>query len=300
MYDGYLAKAIGNGQFIVTVECSPPRGTEAKKLQACAAALGGLVHAVYAPESEDGVRMSSLAACSHLAAAGAEPILSLLSRDMNRIALQAAILGASSMEVHNILCLSGKHQTLTTSSSARGVFDIDPIQLLQVADGMRKEGQLADGRQIEGKVNLILGADANPFAEPMELYLIVLEKAVAAGADYVITQPIFDIERFTTWLNIVRGRGLDRKICIIASVMPLTSAQEATELSGKYQRLCIPDVIIDSLKTARDQRAAGMQTAVETIARLRAMDGVRGIHLMTGDDFQTAADILKSSGLSRS
>lgn len=300
MYDGHLAKAIGNGQFIVTAEYSPPRGTEAKKLQACAATLGGLVHAVYAPESEDGVRMSSLAACSHLAAAGAEPILSLLSRDMNRIALQAAILGASSMEVHNIFCLSGKHQTLTTSSSARGVFDIDPIQLLQVADGMRKERQLADGRQIEGKVNLILGADANPFAEPMELYLIVLEKAVAAGADYVITQPIFDIERFTTWLNIVRGEGLDRKICIIASVMPLTSAQEATELSGKYQRLCIPGVIIDSLKTAQDQRAAGMQTAVETIARLRAMDGVRGIHLMTGDDFQTAADILKSSGLSRS
>jgi methylenetetrahydrofolate reductase (NADPH) len=300
MSDKFLAKAIGNGQFIVTVEYLPPRGTDTRELRACAAAIGGLVHGVYPAESEDGIRLSSLAACSHLASAGAEPILGLLTRDMNRIALQSALLGAASLGINNIMCLSGRHQTLTSSSTARGVYDIDPIQLLQVSDDLRNHGRLADGRPIDGQVALTLGTDTNPFADPPELHLMMLEKAVAAGADYVMTQPVFDNERFETWMDSVRGLGVDGKVCIIASVMPLTSAEEASGLAEKWRHLSIPREITEKLRNSPDQRAAGVRIAVETIARLRSTKGVRGINLITGADYGTAADILKAGGLSRS
>ncbi len=300
MNDKLLAKAIGNGRFIVTVQYILPCGTDIEGLRTCAAAIGGLAHGVYPAESEDGIRISSLAACSHLAAAGAEPILGLLTRDMNRIALQSTLLGAASLGITNILCLSGRHQAVTGSASARGVYDIDPIQLLGIADDLRKYGRLADGKNIDGQVDLTLGTDTNPFAEPADLHLMTLEKAVAAGADYVMTQPVFDIGRFESWMDAVRGRGIDGKICIIASVMPLTSAEEACVLAEKCRHLSIPGEIDEKLRNSPDQRAAGARIAVETIARLRSTQGVRGINLITGADYGTAAEILKAGGLSRS
>ncbi|HET6419681.1 MAG TPA: methylenetetrahydrofolate reductase [Geobacteraceae bacterium] len=300
MSEKRLAKAIGNGQFIVTVECLPPLGTDIGELRSCATAVGGLVHGVCPAEGVDGIRLSGLAACTLLASAGAEPVLPLLTRDMNRISLQSTLLGAASLGINNILCLSGRHQAVTGSASARGVYDIDPVQLLRIANDLRKEGRLADGKEINWQVDLTLGTDANPFAEPSDLHLTTLEKAVAAGADYVVSQPVFDIERFEIWMDRVRGREIDGKTCIIASVMPLTSAEEASALTEKYRHLPIPPEITEKLSISSDQRTAGIQIAVETIARLRSTKGVRGVNLITGADYGTAADILKAGGLSRS
>lgn len=300
MNEELLAKAVRNGRFVVTAECRPPRGTDVSRLQACAKALGDSVDAVYAPESEDGVRLSSLAACGHLAAGGAEPILSLLTRDLNRIALQSAILGAASNGVNNVLCLTGRHQTLTTSGSAKGVFDVDQVQLLQVADGIRKSGTLADGEMLDSPVPLVLGTDTNPFAEPVELHVIALEKAVRAGADFVITAPVFNVAKFGAWMDEIRKRGVHDCTCIIASVMPLKSSREITNLSDRYGNVGIPEQVIDKIKNASDQRAAGVEIAKETIEALRKIEGVRGVHMMTGDDFELAADIIKASGLARS
>ncbi len=301
MNDKHLATAIGNGRFIVTVQCIPPCvGTGVMDLRTCAAAIGGFAHGVYPAEGEDGIRMSGLAACCHLASAGAEPILGLLTRDMNRIALQSTVLGAASLGLTNILCTSGRHQAVTGSASSRGVYDIDPVQLLRIADDLRKHGRLADGKEIGGQVDLTIGTDANPFAEPPDLHLLTLEKAAAAGADYVLTQPVFDIERFESWMSAVRGCGIDEKICIIPSVMPLTSAEEARVLAEKWRHLSIPAEICEKLRNSSDQRTAGLRIAVETIARLRSAKGVRGINLVTGADYGTAADIMKAGGLSRS
>ncbi|MCL5104933.1 MAG: methylenetetrahydrofolate reductase [Armatimonadetes bacterium] len=296
----HLAKAVGNGKFVVTAECRPPRGADVARIKACAAALGSSVDAVYIPESDDGVRLSSLAASGHLATAGAEPIMALLTRDLNRIALQSALLGAASGGIKNVLCTTGRHQALTTSGSARGVFDIDPIQLLRVADGMRKEGRLADGQSLDAPIDLVLGIDANPFAEPVELQVLALEKAINAGADFVITQPVFNLDRFNIWMSYVRERGLHENACIIASVMPLSSAQEAVALAEKFNILDIGDDVVERLQSAQYQRAAGMHLAKETIDCLRKIEGVRGVHLMTGEDFELAAEVIKDSGLSRS
>lgn len=295
-----LAKAIGNGQFVVTAECRPPRGVDPARLKACASAIGSMVNAICVPESEDGARMNSLAACGHIAAAGAEPVLHLLTRDSNRIGLQAEILGAASMGVKNMLCLVGRHQALTTSVTARGVFDIDPVQLLQIADRIRREGMLSDDQAIDTPIELTLGTDANPFADPSELQVIALEKAVKAGADFVITHPVFNFDRFNVWMTYVRERGIHQKTCIIASVLPFTGSQEAVKMAEKYSALDIPDEVVERLNSAQDQAAAGVHLATETIERLRKVEGVRGVHLMTGEDFELAKNVLTASGLSRS
>jgi methylenetetrahydrofolate reductase (NADPH) len=286
--------AIRSNGFVVTAECAPPRGAGIDGLAACASSLSGLVNAIDVPECEDGVRMSALAACGHLIAAGAEPILHLLTRDMNRIALQAALLGAASMGVKNVLCTAGRHQALTSSRSARGVFDVDPIQLLAIANGMRKNGELADGRPIDGKVDFLLGTDTNPFSDPVELQVMTLEKAVAAGADFVITQPVFRLDKFNEWMKLVRDKGLHERVCIIASVLPLASAQQATELAETYRHL---DIGGDVLK--RLESTTGPALASETATALKAIDGVRGICIMSGED-GLAKEILTTSGITGS
>ncbi len=241
MTDGNLAKAIKGGEFILTGECYPPRGADPSGLRECAAALKGLVQAINVPESEDGPRMASIAACKHVLDAGAEPILHLLTRDLNRIALQATILGAASLGVKNVLCLAGWHQALTSTGDARGVFDVDPIQLLQVADSIRKGGRLSNGETIDAPIDLLLGALTNPFSDPMELQVIALDRAVASGADFIITQPVFNTERFAEWMAAVRDRGIHERTCIIATVMPLKLAEDAKALAEKFRGLDIPD-----------------------------------------------------------
>lgn len=268
-----FSQAIKNGEFLITAQCTPPRDTNTTSLESCAAALKDAVHALYVPESEDGVRLSSLAACSHLVKAGMEPIMALITRDENRIALQSSLLGSVSMGIKNILCSAGRHQTLTSSGSAKGVYDLDPIQLLQMSKDI--------------SADLILGVDTNPFAEPVELNVMVLKKAIKAGAGFVITQPVFDIDKFNSWMDAVRKDGIEKETAIIASVLPIASAEQAASYSERYD---IPDEAIKN---------AGSQLAVETINSLKKIEGVRGIHVM-GDDFELASQVIKSGGVSRS
>lgn len=292
--------------FAAIAECIPPRSARADSIRACVSSVGGMVNAISVPECEDGVRMSALAACSHVVAAGAEPILHLLTRDMNRMALQASILGAVSMGVKSILCTAGRHQALTTSRSARGVFDVDPVQLVGIADRIRKSGELADGQQIESisgqagpednpqtssSLDFLIGVDTNPFSEPVELQVMTLEKAAAAGADFVITQPVFRLERFNEWMGLVRERRLHERMCIIASVMPLESAEQAKDLASHYSHLDITEELVERLGSA-----SGVQIASDTAKALKGIDGVRGICVATG----LARDVLNASGITGS
>ena len=304
-------ESVRSGRFVVTAECIPPRSADAGSIRSCVSSLGNVVNAISVPECEDGVRMSALAACGHVIAAGAEPILHLLTRDMNRIALQASILGAASMGVKVFLCTTGRHQALTTSRSARGVFDVDPIQMIRIADGIRRAGELADGQQIEssdgaspdgpgvnsrtiGGVDFLIGVETNPFSEPVELQVMTLEKAAAAGADFVVTQPVFRPEAFERWMELVRQRKLHERICIIASVMPLASAEQAKELGSHYGHLGITEDLIERLGTT-----SGAAMACETAKVLKGVEGVRGISIV-GADPDIAKEVLSSSGITGS
>lgn len=291
---GSFADAIKSGRFVVTGWCVPPRGTNADPIKACAETLSGVTDAVHVPECEDGVRMSALAACSHLIAAGVEPILHLVTRDMNRIALQAALLGAASVGVRCVLCTTGRHQALTDSRSTRGVFDVDPIQLLRIADALRKHGVLAEGAKIEGTLDVLLGTDTNPFSDPMALQVLALEKAVAAGADFVVTQPVFNLDKFNAWMQLVRDRGLHERTAIIASVMPLASAQQASDLAAKYNHLDIGEDTI-----ARLASSPGTRIASDTAKALKGISGLRGLCVM-GDDCLSAREVILSSGIAGS
>lgn len=276
-----LGKAIQSGEFILTGECNPPRGADSARLAECVSQIKGLVNAINIPESEDGPRMNSLAACKSVLDAGAEPILHLLTRDMNRIALQATILGAASLGIRNILCLAGWHQTLTSTGDARGVFDIDPVQLLQVADLIRRSGELSDGKSLDAPVGLVLGTLTNPFSDPMELQVIALDRAVASGADFVVTQPVFNTGRFEEWMAAVRERGIHERTCIIPTIMPLKSADEAAALKEKFRSLDIPD-------TAEP----GSEAAGKLAATVKGVAGVRGLHVMSSDP-ALVAEVLK-------
>lgn len=262
-----LSEAINGGQFVIAAECRPPRGAGMDVFTRFATLQ---VQAIGVPESEDGVRQCSFSGCNHLLNSGAEPILHLVTRDMNRIALQATILGAASMGIPNVLCTSGRHQALTTSPNAKGVFDLDPIQLLQVADAMRKDGVLADGTKLDAPVDLLLGTDTNPFADPMELHVWTLDRAASAGADFVITQPVFDLGEFEKWMSEVRSRGVHSKTCIIASVLA-----------------SVPEDVAD-----RHKHYTPGAKPEEIAAGLRKVEGVGGIYVMAGDDFEAAAKLI--------
>jgi methylenetetrahydrofolate reductase (NADPH) len=245
------------GGFTVTAGIEPPETADAGPLARAAEALARKVHAVLVSDG-DGPRMAGLAACLHLASAGIEPVLELSTRDMNRIALKSTLIGAASLGVGTVVCTAGIHQALTQSRAARGVFDLDPVQLLLAA------------RNIEDGRRLLTGTTTNPFSDPIELQILGLEKAARAGARFVITAPVFNLARLQEWMGLIREKGLHERIHIIAGVLPLSTADEAMELRERYCGLDIPDEIIQSIS---------LDFAAETARELSKLEGIRGIHI---------------------
>jgi methylenetetrahydrofolate reductase (NADPH) len=167
-------------------------------------------------------RLCSLAACIHLKLMGLEPILQMVTRDRNRIALQSDILGAASFDIHNMLCLSGDHQSFGDCPTGQNVHDIDSMQLMQTVRHMRDEGKFLGGDELKRPPEMFVGAAANPFADPYEIRVPRLAKKVAAGAEFIQTQCIFNLDKFEDWMAKARDRGLtDEKCFILAGLTPL-------------------------------------------------------------------------------
>jgi len=176
---------------------------------------------------------------------------------------------------------------------------MDSVQLLRVANEMRTAGQLADGQQLESPIELLLGTDTNPFGDPSELQVMSLKKAAAGGADFVMTQPVFNVGRFEEWMALVRERGIQTSTCVIASVMPLTSAEAASGLAESHRYLDIPAEAIERLRAA-EPRAAGIEMAVGDRVALAEMRGRGRRTLMTGEDVDLAKSVLNQTGFSGS
>ena len=295
-----LHKRIESGNSILVAEMAPPQGSDPAPLRAVAKRYAGKIHALGISDNKDGVCMSALAAASMVASEGVEPILHVTTRDRNRIALVSDCLGALAMGVRNLLCTTGTHQTLGRCRNARNVFDVDSIQLLTLYNGLAEDASLVGERRFEGAGPLCLGATASPYADPLEMQVIRLAKAVAAGAKFVITQPVFDMERFESWWGQVTRRGIHEKVAILAGIQVLTDSECAKAYANQRPRPMIPDAMLQRLSAKSDkqgQRAVGMEIALETVGRLSGLKGLRGFEIRGDGDTEAAIEFIEKSGL---
>ena len=288
-----LARALHSGRLALTAEYVPPPGTDREVIRKQAASFPSGLDAVVVADNHEQISACPLACSFILAAEGMEPVLTISTRDRNRIALQSDVLGAAMLGIANVLCLSGEHQSLGGSPEAAGAFDIDSVQLIQALSMMRDQGVLLGGQPLQSRPSLFVGAAAYPYLRPLELGLITLRKKVAAGAQFLLTQPVFDVEGFAEWMSAVRKAGLHERAHIIAGVCALASAEQA-------ERLGVPDGLTARLRDSSDPAREGTKVCADTAAQLRAVEGVRGIHFHSGGSDDAVADVIRQAGLSRS
>jgi len=295
-----LEKILSGGQFAVTGELGPPKGTDVTVIERKAKLLKGNVDAINVTDNQTAiVRMSSIAVSALLKQMGLEPTMQMVCRDRNRIAMQSDIFGAYALGIRNILCLSGDHQKFGNHPTAKNVFDLDSIQLIQTVKMMRDDHKVLGGDEIEGPPAMFIGAAANPFADPFEYRVIRLAKKVAAGVDFIQTQCIYDMDKFEKFMGMARDRGLDEKVHILAGVTPLKSVGMAKYMKEKVAGMEVPDEIINRMKSAGKEKAReeGLNICVEQIQRLKQVKGVHGIHLMAIEWEEVVHTIVERAGL---
>jgi methylenetetrahydrofolate reductase (NADPH) len=293
-----LEKVLKSGAFAVTAEIGPPKGAVAAVVKRKAELLKGSCDAYNVTDNQTAiVRMSSLAGCVMLKEAGLDPVLQIVVRDRNRIAIQSDVLGAVALGIGNILCLSGDHQRFGNHPQAKGVFDIDSIQLIQTLKNLRDEGKFISGDDISGEAPLFIGAAANPFADPVDFRVARLAKKVRAGADFIQTQAVYDVERFATWMKGVRQLGLHKEVYILAGLIPPKSIGMARYMRDYVPGIQVPDEIIERLENADDVKEEGQKITLELIEALEEIDGVSGIHLMAVGWEEAVPRIVAKAGL---
>jgi methylenetetrahydrofolate reductase (NADPH) len=274
-----LGQALTSGRLALTAECLPPQGGDAAAVKKLSSLLPANLDAVVVADNPGATRGSALACAAMLAAEGRPSVLSMVTRDRNRIALESDAHGAAALGVDAIFCLTGDHQSLGACPQAAGVYDLDSIQLTQTLRKMIDGGPLPE---------VLVGASAHPYQQPAELNLLRLRKKIAAGADFLLTQAVFDLPGFTRWMDAVRAAGLDRKVAIIASVQPLTSVEQARPFGEKT---------VARMSAASDPAQEGVAIAAEMATQLKAIPGVRGIHILSGGCESLAAAVIQKAGL---
>ena len=295
-----LEAVLAAGHLAVTSECGPPRSADGEAITKKAKLLAGYVDAVNVTDNQTSVtRLCSLAACIHLKLMGVEPVLQMVTRDRNRIALQSDILGAASFGIRNILCLSGDHQSFGDCAAGKNVHDIDSVQLVQTVRRMRDDAKFLGDGDIDVPPQMFVGAAANPFADPFEIRVPRLAKKVAAGAEFIQTQCIFNLDKFEEWMRLARDRGLPDQVAILAGLTPLKSAGMARYMKRKVPGMDVPDAVIKRMAGVdkKDQAAEGIKICVESMQRLAEVEGVRGFHIMAIDWEEKVAEIVQGAGL---
>ena len=295
-----LKRVLQKGDFAVTAECGPPKGADPEAVLRKADLLREKVDAVNVTDNQTAiVRMCSLAACSLLKSTGLDPVLQVVVRDRNRIALQSDILGASAMGVGNVLCLSGDHQGFGNQPQAVGVFDLDSIQFVNVVKIMRDEGKILGGESLSKSPDLFIGAAANPFAEPFEWRVHRLAKKIKAGADFIQTQCIYNMEKMREWIHRANDMGLTEKAYILAGITPMKSLGMAKYMKAKVPGMDVPDEIIKRLQGAKKGEVGkeGIKIACEQVEEFKEMKGVAGIHLMAIEWEHKVPEIAEQAGV---
>ena len=287
-----LQRRIESGKPVIIAEIAPPKSLDAVPIRALAKKIAGKVHALGISDNRDSIRMSAMAAASIVYAEKVEPILHMVTRDRNRIALLSDCIGAQALGIHNILCTSGTHQSLLPVEDSKNVFDFDATLLL---NELRKTSLLVNENAADESTPLCLGAVASPFADPMELQLLRIEQKIKAGAQFLVTPPVFDLDRFGMWWKEVTLRGLHEKAAFIAGITVLTDGSAAGAYAKKRPAPMVPDSVINRLALKPDHhagRAEGIAIAAEIIEKLSDGRGIRGFEIVCDDDLDAAIELL--------
>jgi len=295
-----LASKLRAGHFAVAAELSPPRAINLGSILKDAEILRDYVDAVNVTDNQAAsVRMASIPVSSILVQNGIEPVAQITCRDRNRLAIQADILGAAVLGSPNLLCLSGDHGHWGDHPQAKFVFDIDSTHLIRLARNMTLNGCLDNGREIKPAPNLFIGAAANPFSPPYDYRPYRLAKKIAAGANFIQTQLIFNIERFRIYMQQVCDLGLHEKAFILAGVGPVKSARQIEFMAEKVAGMDVPQELIARMNRTPPaaQPEEGIQICSEIIQQVRELPGVAGIHIMAVHWAEAIPEIVQRAAL---
>jgi methylenetetrahydrofolate reductase (NADPH) len=295
-----LEKILADGHLAVTSECGPPRSTDLDIVAEKAELIKDHVDAINITDNQTSVvRLCSLASCIRIKQMGLEPVLQMVTRDRNRIAIQSDILGAASFGIHNVLCLTGDHQQFGDHPNAANVFDLDSTQLIQTVKLMRDEGKLLGGFEMKKRPEMFIGAAANPFADPYEIRVSRLAKKVAAGCQFIQTQCIYNMEKFKDWMKGIRDRGLHEKVAILAGLTPMKNVGMARYMKNRVPGIDVPDDIVERLAAVPKEKQAdeGIKICIEQIEELKEEEGIKGFHIMAIEWEEKVPEIVEAAGL---
>ena len=278
-----LAALLRQGEFVITGELNPPKSASGSVVKRRAGVLKGSVDAVNVTDSNRAVAaMASIPAALLVRESGVEPIVQITGRDRNRIALQADLLGAAALGLANFLFMSGDDPKHGNHPDAVYVKDLDGVGLVKMAATMRDEHKFLSGDEIRQPPEYFIGATASPFAKPMTTDLERTVEKINSGADFLQTQPVFDLATFSQWLAELRRVGGGREASVLAGVLILRSAEQA-ERVARVPGIALGQEVIDRLKKAADGEQEGIAIAVEMLKSLRALPGVHGVHFYAID-----------------
>jgi len=293
-----LERVLASNALAVTAEIAPNASGSPEQVRSHARALRTFVDACNVTDNQRAqVKISSLAAAALLLKEGLEPVMQLVTRDRNRIALQSDLLGAHALGVRNVLCLSGDDPRSGNEPDATPVYEFTTERLLAAAKKMRDSAVLAGGAPVEDPPNFLLGATASPSAAELEEAVVNVRGKVDAGADFIQTQAVYDLDAFEEWMRLVRKEWLHEKVSILAGVLPIKSVKMARFLDEKVPGISVPRFVMERMTKSGDAKAEGIRIALETIERLREIDGIRGVHIMAVGWEDVVPTIVQKAGL---
>ncbi|MCF7955892.1 MAG: methylenetetrahydrofolate reductase [Phycisphaerae bacterium] len=298
-----LEYTLAAGHFAVTAEVGPPKGPDAAEVKEKAAILKSFADAYNVTDNQTAVvRMSSIAASKLLRDEGLEPIMQIVCRDRNRIAIQSDLLGAHALGLRNVLCLSGDHQSagaggkLNGHPGAKNVYDVDSIQLILIVKGLRDSVQ-ESGDTIDSPANFFIGAAWTPLGPPEKFRTIRLKKKIDAGADFIQTQAVYDMKRFAEAMRRAEDMGLTEKAAILPGIIVPRSAGMLRYMHNNVPGIEVPDEMIARMKDAEDPKKEGVKITLELIDAVKNLSGAKGVHLQAIEAEGILPDIIKEAGL---
>ncbi len=295
--DAKFKQALDSGKFVVTAEVAPPKGTDLEKMHDHIDLLRDSVDAINVTDHQSSVmRYPSLGGCLAIKERGGEPILQMTCRDRNQMALQADLLFASSRGVQNVLCLTGDAVPVGDHKQARGVFELDSVQLLHTIEQLQA-GKDMGGNSLNSEILFCKGAIVTPEADPLEPQLSKFVKKVEAGAEFFQTQAIYDLDNFSRFMEHAR----QFEVKILAGIVLLTSAKMAKFMSDNVPGIFVPQHLIEELKSAPKGGALnkGIEIAGRMVASLKEKGLCDGVHIMAINKEEVVPDVLQAAGISQ-